>query len=652
MLSSPDPRLILLLIALLYLVFPPYPIASDVKEHYLRGQEFEEKGAYGMAIDEYKAAISLNPYYKEAYNALGRVYHKSGLHKEAIESFKKAIELDPNFPQPLHNLALVYEDEERIDEAIEELKKALSISPAEPRFRFDLGRLMSKAGMVGDAIQEYEEVLRIDPNFVWAWINLGKIYSEMGDSDLATVYYKEAAARDPKNPHPHIHLGDLYLRLGLDVRAASAYKDALRISPEDTSILLRLSKLYASNHEWDEAIHYSRKIVDISPETRDAHYIIGYALQRRGDWMEAKEAYEEALEIDPYDEVARHYLGNLLVLNKPLPFPAREELARYHIEIGDHYLLGNRIPLATYEYKRAILMNPQDKIARWRLAELYARQGLIHQGIDELRKAIELDPHNEDARLRLEQMYRRLERSISRKEEIDPQTLPPSGVKMILIHLHSLQGTRPGVSSFLDAVLHSILSESPQIHLVPGWRVEMAMRDLGIEEVKMQEDLFRIGNLLGADLIFFGNVVEEPNSLKLDGRVVDLETMSDVITLSLTSSSIDRMKAIPSIVAKRILDVVPIQGLIVKAKPNEAITNLGARHGLKVASKLNVIKKGVVTTDPLTGEEVIGKEEVIGQLEVVELEDNLSRARILTYGLYETMKRFDIVRLIKEEEKD
>jgi hypothetical protein len=37
---------------------------------------------------------------------------------------------------------------------------------------------------------------------------------------------------------------------------------------------------------------------------------------------------------------------------------------------------------------------------------------------------------------------------------------------------------------------------------------------------------------------------------------------------------------------------------------------------------------------------------------VVELEDNLSRARILTYGLYETMKRFDIVRLIKEEEKD
>lgn len=646
----PDPRFLISLIFLVYFLFPSHLPASSARGHYLRGREYEEKGMYGLAIDEYKGAISINPYYKEAYNALGRVYYKSGFNKEAIDSFKKAIRLDPDFWQSHHNLALVYEAEGKIDEAIKWLRRAIKIAPQESRLHFDLARMLTKIGMIGDAINRYKEAIRIDTGFVWAYIKLGDLYLERKDIDLAKTYYMEAARRDPKNPYPYIHLGDLYLKSGEKNKAIDKYKEALRISPSHIQTLSRLSRLYASFHKWDDAINYSKRIVKLSPASSDAHYIIGYSLHKKGHFKGAKNSYHEALKIDPYNEVARYYLENLLMAKESLPSLARQRLAEYHIELGDHHLVREGPPLAIYQYKRAVELNPQDRTARWRLAELYAKNGFIHEGINELRKVLELDPYNEDARLRLEKMYRSYERSISKREEIDPSDLPPSGVKIVLIHLHPhpIYVIHSGISSLLDDILESMLSEFPQVNIIPDSKVKMAKKRLGIREVKGERELFMIGDALKADLIFSGTITEEPESLKLDGRVIDLKTMKEVTNFSISSSANDRVWKIPSRVVKKILDVVPIQGVIVKARPNGAIINLGARHGLKVGSRLDVIKKGAVRKDPLSGEEIFGKEEVIGQIEVVELEDRISKAKILTYGLYEAMKRFDLVRLIKE----
>ena len=59
--------------------------------------QFAKLSEFNKAISSYEEAISIQPYYVEAFYNLGNLYHQIGELDKAVRNFKKVVALDPDY---------------------------------------------------------------------------------------------------------------------------------------------------------------------------------------------------------------------------------------------------------------------------------------------------------------------------------------------------------------------------------------------------------------------------------------------------------------------------------------------------------------------------------------------------------------------------
>ena len=63
------------------------------------GAAYGELGRHQEAIEAFRQAIKINPYYAKAHNNLGAAYGRLGRYQEAIEAFRQAIKINPDYAE-------------------------------------------------------------------------------------------------------------------------------------------------------------------------------------------------------------------------------------------------------------------------------------------------------------------------------------------------------------------------------------------------------------------------------------------------------------------------------------------------------------------------------------------------------------------------
>jgi tetratricopeptide (TPR) repeat protein len=99
------------------------PVHRSVAYYYIGVIESMENNLAG-AMQNYVAALKLNPEYPEAHFNLGAVYYKQGLLKKAEEAFLKSIELQPEYGRAHYSLGFVYFEQKKYDLARKHAEKA------------------------------------------------------------------------------------------------------------------------------------------------------------------------------------------------------------------------------------------------------------------------------------------------------------------------------------------------------------------------------------------------------------------------------------------------------------------------------------------------------------------------------------------------
>jgi len=79
------------------------------------------------AIEDYSAAIELQPDHFKAWYNRGFCLDQLGRHEEAIEDYTKAIELRPNNPSAYHNRGSAYDKIKRHREALEDFNRVVEM---------------------------------------------------------------------------------------------------------------------------------------------------------------------------------------------------------------------------------------------------------------------------------------------------------------------------------------------------------------------------------------------------------------------------------------------------------------------------------------------------------------------------------------------
>ena len=103
---------------------------NEGKEHFKKGMDAYFQKKYKEAIEEFTAAVKIDPFNPVLYSNLGYAYYDSGDPEKAFEYQKKALDLDPQFANAHYGVALLYKKLGNAAAAKEHWKEYLRIEPS------------------------------------------------------------------------------------------------------------------------------------------------------------------------------------------------------------------------------------------------------------------------------------------------------------------------------------------------------------------------------------------------------------------------------------------------------------------------------------------------------------------------------------------
>ena len=93
------------------------------------------------AIEEFKAALDLDPNFYKAWNNLASAVGQNGRYIDAIRYYEKAIELNKEYPEAYNGLGITYAKMNEYDKARKMWQKTLMIDPTNQAALYNLKRL-------------------------------------------------------------------------------------------------------------------------------------------------------------------------------------------------------------------------------------------------------------------------------------------------------------------------------------------------------------------------------------------------------------------------------------------------------------------------------------------------------------------------------
>jgi len=257
-------------------------VGGDSRYHFEQGLTHVGEGQWDEAIEEFQAALDIDPLLVRARLELGRVYARQKRWKDAIRQFERVAEANPDDVRAHFYMALTYAEEGAFDKAVGEAEKALRLGYEPARSLLDRLRQLPGPGRAGRT--------------------------------RAARPMDTAAGRDGLTLKASP--GQAHFQRGLAAAAQARWSDAitefeatLEEMPGFIPARIELGKAYARQRRWDDAAACFREVMGINPNDADAHYYLGLVHAEKGEWDDATRQFQCALRINPNHAEARKGMG-------------------------------------------------------------------------------------------------------------------------------------------------------------------------------------------------------------------------------------------------------------------------------------------------------------------------------------------------------
>lgn len=308
---------------------------------------YQEAGNPGLAIQDLRAAISLDPGNIEAYQSL------AGLHV-ALK--------DP-------------------DKALSVFDEGLKNNPESVVLMINQGQIYGAMGKPQDANQLYERAILVlerelekNPNEVSLLVNKGAIYHSMRRTGEAFAAYRQAALLAPDDPEVHRSMGQMAAEVDSLEVARKAWEKVSRLEPRDLDTRSALARLYTVQQKWGLALEEYRLLMEIAPESQRARleYGVAQVYLQKGDVAHAKSALEAAISsnpnvLEPYGDLALLYAQQqdldsaLVVYNRALAVDSTNAGVLFNIGLAQ--TSRREFDQARRAFEKAIDYSPNEEIA-------------------------------------------------------------------------------------------------------------------------------------------------------------------------------------------------------------------------------------------------------------------------------------------------
>jgi lipopolysaccharide assembly protein B len=268
------------------------------------GNLYRERGQVSRAIQEHQNLLQrprLNPMeHANVLLCLGLDYRQAGFVDRAAEAFSEVLKLDEQNEAALTNLEKLHEEQHQWSEAYATRQRLASLGTpsAQARSRTILAFLEHQLGLdalsredLADATRRFSAAIELDPAVIPAYLSLGDVRRTQGDLPGAAEVWERAVNVSPDRAH-----------LPLD----------------------RLESLYVDQKRPEKFAALCTRLIDASPREWRARAALARHLTGQGHAERALELLLAALEHNPHAIAIHQAIWDLLsALALPQPLVAR-----------------------------------------------------------------------------------------------------------------------------------------------------------------------------------------------------------------------------------------------------------------------------------------------------------------------------------------
>jgi tetratricopeptide (TPR) repeat protein len=233
---------------------------------YARGYWYLEQGRTDAALQEFEAALEINPAYAASHNALGYVYYQQGQLERALVAFEQASRMDPDSDVIQNNLGLVHNHRGEANKALESLLRAAELSNNVPQVYVNLGNLYLAEGDWLNAGRAYREALRINPKLAVTHHNLGVAHYRLRQLADARNEFDRALQLDPDLEAAYLGLGVVAFEQSQFRRAETAFQHAVELDPQDAVAFFYLGLIHKSLNYQEQAIEAFERALGLTSD--------------------------------------------------------------------------------------------------------------------------------------------------------------------------------------------------------------------------------------------------------------------------------------------------------------------------------------------------------------------------------------------------
>ncbi|TPP45098.1 Tetratricopeptide repeat family protein [Leishmania donovani] len=263
---------------------------------------------YTRAIEDYTAALDLDPRNPFTHYNLGISYDHKGRHARAMQAFTRAIELDDRHPDFFHNRGFTQRKQGAYAAAIADYTTAISLDPKHFKSHYNRAYCFSKLGRYEEAVADYAAALQIDSGNANAYHNRGAALAKLGRLEAAVENFNCALRLSPKLTFALNARGLVYDQLQQYDKALADFTEAIRLDQRNPVWLHNRGYTYRNMGELELAIADYSASIKLAPHSHTAYTNRAFAFRKLGRYEAAIEDYTRALREHP--GVATKVLNN------------------------------------------------------------------------------------------------------------------------------------------------------------------------------------------------------------------------------------------------------------------------------------------------------------------------------------------------------
>jgi len=241
---------------------------ESVPECFRQGLEFQERGLFDLAIQEYNKALELDPDNLDVLVNLGAAYLQKGLPERSTQILNRALSRKPDHPLALFNLGKAYLYREDAEKALETFEKARLVMPSDLDVHKSIAQCLSLLGRKSEAVDLLlaikEQILTDQPTMIF----LGHLLMELSRFSEGMEVFRKTVTAFPDSAQALDGLIRCQLELGMKDKAATSLRRALMVYPLDPGFNLMMIDLMLENGEIEDAVSLLRKAIAGNPDNQ------------------------------------------------------------------------------------------------------------------------------------------------------------------------------------------------------------------------------------------------------------------------------------------------------------------------------------------------------------------------------------------------